>query len=219
VISEGPVTPKVLLESFSRAKLQTLAQLLKANHTVVVPTLSVYRNRFEARVQDSPVVSAARLRYVPEAYADVWKRRQNPTSEEDERREFQQCLDVVRELHRAGVTLLAGTDVGTSYQIPGISLHDELSLLVQAGLSPMDALQAATRNPARTFGLSNQGTIEEGMRADLVLVDANPLDNIDNLREIRSVVAGGHLFERAALDSMLSEIQIAASRWSGTPTR
>ena len=86
--------------------------------------------------------------------------------------QFQQCLTVVRELHKAGVTILAGTDVGTSYQIPGISLHDELALLVQAGLSPMAALQAATRNPARVFNLTDQGTVEPGMRADLVLLDA-----------------------------------------------
>ena len=133
--------------------------------------------------------------------------------------QFQQCLTVVRELHRAGVTLLAGTDTGTSYQIPGISLHDELALLVQAGLSPMAALQAATRNPARAFKLADQGTIEKGMRADLVLLDANPLDQIENIRKIRTVVAAGRVFDRQELDAILADIQSSASRWTGTPTR
>ena len=133
--------------------------------------------------------------------------------------QFQQCLTVVRELHKAGVTILAGTDVGTSYQIPGISLHDELALLVQAGLSPMAALQAATRNPARAFNLADQGTIEPGMRADLVLLDANPLENIDNTRKIREVVARGRVLDRSELDAMLSDIQNVASQWRGTTTR
>jgi imidazolonepropionase-like amidohydrolase len=133
--------------------------------------------------------------------------------------QFQQCLTVVRELHKAGVTILAGTDVGTAYQIPGISLHDELALLVQSGLSPMDALQAATLNPARAFNLTDQGTIEPGMRADLVLLDANPLENIDNARKIRVVVARGRVLNRIDLDAMLSDIQSVASQWSGTPTR
>ena len=133
--------------------------------------------------------------------------------------QFQQCLTVVRELHKAGVTILAGTDVGTSYQIPGISLHDELALLVQSGLSPMDALQAATLNPARAFNLTDQGTIEPGMRADLVLLDANPLENIDNTRKIRMVVARGRVVNRSELDAMLSDIQSVANQWTGTPTR
>jgi imidazolonepropionase-like amidohydrolase len=117
------------------------------------------------------------------------------------------------------VTLVASTDVGISYQIPGISLHDELSLLVQAGLSPMDALEAATRNPVHTFKLNDQGTIERGMRADLVLLDASPLDNIENVRKIRAVVAQGRMFERNELDAMLANIQRAAGQWVGTPTR
>ena len=119
----------------------------------------------------------------------------------------------------AGVTTLPGTDVGVPFQVPGFSLHDELSLLAKAGLSNMDVLQAATRNPARAFGLTDQGTIEPGMRADLVLLDANPLDNIDNTRKIRMVVARGRVLGRSDLDAMLSDIQHAASQWSGSPTR
>ena len=83
----------------------------------------------------------------------------------------------------------------------------------------MEALQAATVNPARAFNLSDLGTIERGMRADLVLLDANPLVNIDNTRRIRTVVAAGRVLERSELDSMLADIQRAASQWTGAPTR
>ena len=213
------VTPKLLFESFSPAKLRALADHLKQNDTAVTPTLSLYRNRFESRRQSSFIASIDRLKNVPPSYVEVWKGRGGPNSEEDARMQFQQCLTVVRELHKAGVTILAGTDVGTAYQIPGISLHDELALLVQSGLSPMDALQAATLNPARAFNLTDQGTIEPGMRADLVLLDANPLENIDNARKIRVVVARGRVLNRIDLDAMLSDIQSVASQWSGTPTR
>jgi imidazolonepropionase-like amidohydrolase len=83
----------------------------------------------------------------------------------------------------------------------------------------MDALQAATRNPARAFRLAHQGTIEPGMRADLVLLDANPLDDIENTRKIRTVVAGGRVFDRGDLDQMLTDVESAARAWTGTPTR
>jgi imidazolonepropionase-like amidohydrolase len=207
-----PVSVKLLADSFSIAKLRALAERLKQNHTSVVPTLAVYWSRLE-----SPDVD--QLRYVPAAYAEQWKQLQSQTqtTAQDARLQFEQCLTVVRELHRAGVTILAGTDAAS--HVPGFSLHDELSLLVQAGLSPMDALEAATHNPARAFNLTDQGTIEKGMRADLVLLDASPLDNIDNVRKIRAVVARGRMFERRELDAMLADIQRAASQWVGTPTR
>jgi imidazolonepropionase-like amidohydrolase len=95
----------------------------------------------------------------------------------------------------------------------------QFPLLVRAGLSEMEALQAATRNPPRAFGLADQGTIEKGMRADLVLVDANPLDNIDNVRKIQTVVANGRMFDRNQLDAMLADIQKTAGQWAGSPTR
>jgi hypothetical protein len=219
VVSEGPVSARVVLDSFSGERLRALAGRLKANRTVVVPTLSLYRNRFEGRDERSTIASASRLQYVPTAYAEQWKHQQRPTTEEDERRQFDLCSNVVRALHDAGVTLLAGTDLVTAFQVPGISLHDELSLLVKAGLSEMEVLQAATRSPARVFGLADQGTIGRGMRADLVLLDANPLTSIENIRKIRAVMANGRVFDRNELDAMLADIQKSARDWAGTPTR
>ena len=219
VVTEGPVSARVLVDTFSNERLKALADHLKANRTVVVPTLSLYRNRLEGQDVRTLIASRSRLQYVPAAYADQWKLQQPRMSEEDARRAFDLCSTVVRGLHETGVILLAGTDLGTPFQVPGISLHDELSLLVKAGLSEMDALQAATRNPARAFGLVDQGTIERGMRADLVLLDANPLVSIENIRTVRTVVANGRVYDRRELDAMLADIHKTAWEWVGTPTR
>jgi imidazolonepropionase-like amidohydrolase len=169
--------------------------------------------------EHSTFAGADRFRYVPAAYVEGWKQQQLALPLEDVRRLLEQCLIAVRELNKAGVTILAGTDVGVASQVPGFSLHDELSLLVKAGLSEMEALEAATRNPARAFNLMDQGTIAPGMRADLVLLDSNPLENIESTRKIRTVVAAGRVFERKELDTILSDVQRAASDWAGVPTR
>ncbi|MGH8236795.1 MAG: amidohydrolase family protein [Steroidobacteraceae bacterium] len=117
-----------------------------------------------------------------------------------------------RLLNRAGVMLLAGTDVGIPALIPGISLHEELELLVDAGLTPLEVLRTATLNPARVLGLADSlGSIEVGKLADLVLLDANPLADIRNTQRIRAVVADGRLHRRAELDRLLAE--------SKSPTR
>ncbi len=102
---------------------------------------------------------------------------------------------LVGDMHRAGVEFLAGTDSGPNTPaLPGTSLHDELELLVESGFTPMEALQAATRNPARYLGrLADMGTLEIGKVADLVMLDANPLDDIRNTRKIRLVVLRGNV--------------------------
>jgi len=92
--------------------------------------------------------------------------------------------------------------------IPGFSLHEELVRLVEAGLTPLQSLQAATLNPARVLGLADSlGTIEPGKLADLVLLDANPLDDIRNTQQIRAVVADGQLYRRADLDRLVAGVE------------
>jgi len=107
-------------------------------------------------------------------------------------------------MQRAGVPLLAGTDLAIPYVYPGSGLHEELELLVQAGLSPSEALQTATINPARFFKREKEmGTIEKGKRADLVLLNANPLENIANTKDIQMVFFKGQIFTKKSLDAIL----------------
>ena len=105
-------------------------------------------------------------------------------------------LAMLRELDRAGVPIVVGTDEG----IPAFSVYREIELYVQAGISPMHALLDATAVPARAMGLERSvGTIAPGMRADLIVLDANPLDDIANIRSVRWVMRGGRVYESAAV--------------------
>jgi imidazolonepropionase-like amidohydrolase len=113
-------------------------------------------------------------------------------------------------LHEEGVPLLAGSDFGgVPLVFPGFSLHEELQLLVHhTGMTPLEALQTATWKPPRFFGMQDEvGTIEVGKIADLVLLRADPLDDIRNTQEIEAVLSGGRFFYRAALDAMLAEAE------------
>jgi len=111
----------------------------------------------------------------------------------------------------AGVQFMAGTDSANTFTLPGFALHEELELLVEAGFTPMEAIQAATLNPAKYLGREKElGTIESGKLADLLLLDANPLVDIRNSQKIRAVVVNGRYLSRADLDSMLSRAEAAA---------
>jgi imidazolonepropionase-like amidohydrolase len=124
----------------------------------------------------------------------------------------QKELEVVNAMHKAGIPFLAGTDTPPGvYIFPGFSLHEELQRFVAAGFTPLEALRTATLNPAKFLGRENElGTIEKGKIADMVLLDANPLEDIRNTQKIAAVVANGRYFSRANLDMMLARIEDAA---------
>jgi len=174
-------------QSYSAARASMVFERLAQHHVWQCPTLVKWR---AWSLSDPPQ---------PAGVADAM-----PPWRADERtRLFAEKLALVRAMHRAGVPFLAGTDLGSYHLRGGPSVHDELELLVRAGLTPMQALQAATRNPARVLGLEHLlGTVEEGKRADLVLLEANPLRAIRNTRKIWAVVVNGRLFDRAALDRL-----------------
>jgi Amidohydrolase family len=114
--------------------------------------------------------------------------------------------------NRAGVKILAGTDgPGIGRLTPGFGLHHELELLVEAGLKPIEALQAATINAARALRKESElGSLEPGKFADMVILNSDPLSDIHNTTKIDSVVLRGRMFDRAALDAILAGIEVEA---------
>jgi imidazolonepropionase-like amidohydrolase len=127
-------------------------------------------------------------------------------------RDYRQLPPLVKLMRDSGVGLLAGTDCAVSIICPGFSLHDELELLVTGGLTPMQALLAATANPARVVGREDLGRIKTGNLADLVLLRTDPLQDVRNTRGIQAVVSRGRLFNRAELDGMLADAAEEAAR-------
>jgi imidazolonepropionase-like amidohydrolase len=203
--------------SIDPARAAALFRFLAAHEVWVTPTLATER-AFWLATEDS-VRNDPRLRYLPLALrsgvegADT----SHPPQAEllERRRALRRQLDLIGEMHGHGVRLLAGTDLGYAYVVPGFSLHDELSLLVQAGLAPMAALQAATRNVGEYLGDEAVGTIAVGSRADLVLLDADPLADIGNVRRVSAVVLQGRLLDRRALEGVLRDAEAAAGTRRG----
>jgi imidazolonepropionase-like amidohydrolase len=114
---------------------------------------------------------------------------------------------LLKEMQAAGVGLLLGSDAPQIMNVPGYSVHQELAYLVAAGLTPLEALQTGTVNVARYFGEDDRGRIAPGMVADLLLLDANPLEDIHNTTRIRGVANGGHWYDQATLASMLDAVR------------
>jgi imidazolonepropionase-like amidohydrolase len=170
-------------------------------------------------IDDIVQVQDERLKYIPESLRKRWSPKENfllryRTLEyiAYNKRLFKKELELVAAMHRAGVGFLAGTDLSIPYVFAGFSVHDELALFVEAGFTPMAALQTATRNPAIFFGeLSSDGTIETGKFANLVLLAANPLEDIRNTRRIDAVVLKGRFFSKVELDRMLAEAEQRAA--------
>jgi len=211
-------SPEQALDTYTPERRRALFALFVKNGTWYCPTLIEYNNfAFET---DPSVLDDPRQKYLAPATKEYIEKffpippRNTPVEQYAPRRAlYQRLLELVGEMQRAGVGLLAGTDPPARGVFPGFSLHDELALLVRAGLTPMEALQTATRNPAKFLGrLDSLGTIEKGKIADLVLLEANPLEDIHNTRRVAAVVLGGKLISKSELQMMLDKVEVDVER-------
>lgn len=197
-------------QTYSKEKALALFSIFVRNETWQCPTL---RNLqiVTADANVNKLLNDPRTKYFPNSIKENWKRvlLLRTTGDSTQRIVFfQQTLKLVGDMHNAGVKLIAGTDLASNFLMPGFSLHDELSLLVEAGLPPLAALQTATINPARFLHRDKDlGSVEKGKLADLVLLDDNPLDNINNTRKIYAVIVNGKLLQRSDLDNMLLKVE------------
>jgi Imidazolonepropionase and related amidohydrolases len=193
---------------------ETLFATFVRNDTWVDPTLSGYLE--VADLYDAKTPPDPRYRYVAQSERKIFsdQLRAHPFSAEQVKalhEHMNLLVDVTRRMHQAGVRLVTGTDAAGA-RLVGFSLQSELVDLVRAGLTPLEALQAATLNPAIAFGRTKDlGSVEPGKLADLVLLDANPLQKIENSQKVAAVIAAGQLYDRAAIKRLmkLSE-QLAA---------
>jgi imidazolonepropionase-like amidohydrolase len=190
-----------------------LAESLKTQGTWYVPTLVTergYTHLNRSEFQNDP-----RLRFLPSLIRGWWRPENDLFGSEytDEdwltvERGFTNFLEVTAVMAEHGVSILAGSDTPNAFAFPGFGLHDELELLVEAGLSPLEALQAATIDAARFLQSADTlGSVEPGKVADLVLLEGNPLEAISNTQTISAVVLAGLLLDRTELDEMLTRAE------------
>ena len=217
---KGGKTEGRFLESYDSGRAAALASLLAKNQTWQCPTLVWERGGNLIDVTD--FAKDGRAKYVPASWKNkTWKRfadeimKAYGTDDIAVRKKFiEKELEVVQLLHKAGVPFLAGTDTPPGvYVFPGYSLHEELQRFVAAGFTPLEALQTATLNAARFLGVDQQlGTIEKGKLADLVLLNANPLEDISNTQKIAAVIVNGRYYSGKDLEKMLAGVAAAARR-------
>jgi len=207
-------------KTFSPEKAATLWATFLRNGTWVTPTLYSISTLAHSPQQspDNPL-----LRFVPLALQKEWRPTAPPSQKELAdaawwQRQYENDRKLTGEMHRAGVRLLAGSDSLDRYVFPGSSLHNELRELVAAGLTPQEALQTATENPAKFFGRKDTGMIAAGHHADMVLLDANPSQDITNTQKISAVVLAGQLLQRKDLDALLEKSRAAAAAWRENST-
>jgi imidazolonepropionase-like amidohydrolase len=214
--SESQVAPGPILEHLDESKLPPLAARMREQKIWNTPTLTLFELLLSDRTADD-LARRPEMRYVPPKSLAAWREQRaamladaSPASERTRFVEIRRRT--VRALHEAGARLLAGSDSPQFFQVAGFALHDELASLADAGLPPYAILEAATRNPAEYLGrLPEIGTVEAGKRADLLLVEGDPLEDLSRLRRPTGVVLGGRWLPRAELDRLLDQVTASAA--------
>lgn len=197
------------IKNYDEQRADEVLAVLKKNETWQVPTLALSTG-FVNKPFANPQFQES-FAYLPDTLEDRWKTgienfaKIEITPFRDQYNTW--MFNMVGKVHKAGIDIMAGTDCPIFFLTPGRSLHEELVVLVRAGLSPLDALKTATLNPARYFNMEKElGSIKENMLADLLILDANPLEDIKNTQKINSVIREGFVYDRAGLDEILERL-------------
>ena len=186
-------------------KIDNVIDVIIKNDVWQIPTLILYKNFANKTFKNSDYLPFLNL--LPGQKKEEWIKKINTIDSEIN----QQVVDytvwskkMVGYMHDKGISFMAGTDTPIGFLIPGLSLHQEIQELHESGLSELEAIQAATINPAKYFNLENSlGRIKPGFIADLIILDKNPLENISNTKSIQAVIKEGNLMNRSYLDSLL----------------
>jgi imidazolonepropionase-like amidohydrolase len=202
------------LAAFDRDVCRRVSKALAATGQVQVPTL-VLANE-DTLAAGGPPSADPRWRYLRADEHTRWEQFLGGYTGQDAalaQQRWPVARRIVLEMHQARVPIMTGTDAPMPGVYPGFSVHEEMAMLVESGLSPRDALRAATLAPAKFLGIAGAaGSVEVGMRADLVLLDADPTRDIRNTRRIDAVLLDGRLLRRADLDALL---EAAAEKGAG----
>jgi len=190
------VDPKAKTVTEDSPETQKVIKLLLEHHTVVDPTLALMEIIMHPTDKSVSTFEPGFPKIAPELQEGLETMGSSPQNSEQSAASFRMILETVRILHKAGVPIVVGTDQA----VPGYSIDREMELYVKAGFTPMEAIQAATLVSARAMNMEkDSGTIEVGKRADVILVDGNPLENISDIRKVSSVFAGGRMYQPGPL--------------------
>jgi imidazolonepropionase-like amidohydrolase len=198
---------------FSDDEAKRFAELAKENGTWLAPCLMTVVSIADQVHSLDYLTASPSLQYVHPLLQSKWLKSNNyfkgsdPGTVDHLKKVIDFNSRLVKAFKEAGVNIVAGTDTGTSGVVGGFSLHDEIELLVEAGLTPLEALASGTCLPALWLGIDSEvGTIEVGKYADLVLLDNNPIDDIKNTRKIAGVFLNGKWLDKVVLDKLLSDL-------------
>lgn len=211
VLTDRVQRMQFLFRTYNTRRLQDLLHTIKTTDTWICPTLTVLHA--VGYMNDSSLLSDPRMQYMGRGIRNSWDPRKDarfrnwtPATFAAFRQDFNYKLRIIKALREAGIPLLAGTDFPNPYCFPGFSLHEELQWFVKAGLTPAEALQTATINPARYFGIEQHtGSVAEGKTASLVILSADPLSDISNTQKIEMVILRGKVLNKVALQGLLDK--------------
>lgn len=198
------------IQNYDERKADEVLTVLATNQTWQIPTMAL--NTALIRKAYMQPYWQESFTYLPDTIGNEWNtiikslmdNEVSPFSQQY----TQWMMNMVGKIHKAGIGIMAGTDTPIGFLTPGLSLHEELSVLVASGLSPLEAIQAATINPAKYFNMENElGAIKENNWADLLILDANPLEDINNTKRINAVIKQGKYYGRTELDMIQTRLK------------